>query len=55
MPLVRRTLAIFLKAEFGFFGVSVLTDKHTPRLCGFDCKMGALLFFVFCFLPCLII
>jgi hypothetical protein len=32
--LVNRTLAIFRKAEFGFFGVVVLTFKHTPRLKG---------------------
>ena len=29
-PLVSLTLAIFLRAEFGFFGVVVLTTVHTP-------------------------
>jgi hypothetical protein len=29
------TRATFRKAEFGFFGVMVLTNKHTPRFCGF--------------------
>jgi TRAP-type C4-dicarboxylate transport system permease large subunit len=32
MPLERRTLAIFLKAELGFFGVMVVTLTQTPRL-----------------------
>jgi hypothetical protein len=32
--LVSFTLAIFRKAEFGFFGVVVLTFKQTPRLKG---------------------
>jgi hypothetical protein len=32
--LVRRTLAIFLSAEFGFLGVVVLTLTQTPRLKG---------------------
>jgi hypothetical protein len=26
--------AILRRAEFGFFGVVVLTTVHTPRLCG---------------------
>lgn len=34
IPFVRRTLAIFLKAEFGFFGVTVLTTEHTPLFWG---------------------
>lgn len=34
MPLVRRTRAIFLMAEFGFFGVLVVTLVQTPRLKG---------------------
>ena len=34
IPLDRRTLAIFRRAEFGFFGVLVLTAVHTPRFCG---------------------
>src|SRR4030042_523557 len=34
MPLVKRTLATFRKAEFGFLGVTVKTFKQTPRLNG---------------------
>ncbi len=34
MPLDSRTLAIFRSAEFGFFGVVVVTFMHTPRLNG---------------------
>lgn len=34
MPLVSRTRAIFRTAEFGFFGVVVVTFVHTPRLNG---------------------
>lgn len=34
MPFVRRTRAILRIAEFGFFGVIVVTFKHTPRLYG---------------------
>ena len=41
MPLVNRILAILRKAEFGFFGVVVLTDKHTPRLKGEEWVTGA--------------
>ena len=33
-PLLRRTRAIFRKAEFGFLGVIVLTWRQTPRFCG---------------------
>src|SRR3989338_2071471 len=32
MPLVKRTLATFRSAEFGFLGVMVFTTVHTPRL-----------------------
>lgn len=32
MPLERRTRAILRKAEFGFLGVMVLTERQTPRL-----------------------
>src|SRR3954471_24269301 len=31
---VRRTRAIFRRAEFGFFGVIVRTWRHTPRFWG---------------------
>src|SRR6266446_4757598 len=34
MPLVRRTRATFLRAEFGFFGVDVNTRTQTPRFWG---------------------
>jgi hypothetical protein len=34
LPLVSLTLAIFRRAEFGFFGVCVLTIRHTPRFWG---------------------
>ena len=34
IPFVRRTRAIFRIAEFGFFGVFVVTFIHTPRLKG---------------------
>src|SRR3990172_1720364 len=57
MPLVRRTRAIFRKAEFGFFGVIVRTTVHTPRFCRFrsvfnvNRSAGALVFFVCCLRP----
>jgi hypothetical protein len=38
--LERRTLAIFLRAELGFFGVAVLTAVQTPRFCGADASIG---------------
>ncbi len=31
---MRRTWATFLNAEFGFFGVLVVTFTHTPLFCG---------------------
>src|SRR3954464_9186495 len=34
LPLERRTRAILRRAELGFFGVMVLTCRHTPRFCG---------------------
>ena len=61
---VSLTLAIFLKAELGFLGVSVLTTRHTPLFWGADwfntflCNVltpfwraGAVDFFVETFLP----
>ena len=36
IPLERRTLAIFLRAELGFLGVAVLTAVQTPLFCGAD-------------------
>ncbi len=40
MPLVKRTRAIFLMAEFGFLGVLVVTLVQTPRLKGALKKIG---------------
>jgi len=40
MPLVSRTRATFLRAEFGFFGVEVYTRVQTPRRCGHDTSAG---------------
>src|SRR5262245_10457678 len=40
VPLDSRTRAIFRRAEFGFFGVIVLTCRHTPRFCGHPCMAG---------------
>jgi len=34
IPLLSRTRATFLSAEFGFFGVTVRTWRQTPRFCG---------------------
>jgi hypothetical protein len=34
IPFVRRTRATFRSAEFGFFGVRVMTCRQTPRRCG---------------------
>jgi len=43
MPLVKRTLAILRKAEFGFFGVMVVTLRQTPRFCGLGRLTGMFL------------
>ena len=40
IPFVRRTLAIFRMAEFGFLGVLVVTLVQTPRLKGELKKIG---------------
>lgn len=40
MPFVRRTLAIFRRAELGFFGVVVETLTQTPRLKGEEKNTG---------------
>jgi hypothetical protein len=42
--LVNLTLATFLRAEFGFFGVVVYTLTHTPRFWGDPFKAGVLVF-----------
>src|SRR5262245_20428837 len=39
-PLESRTRATFRSAEFGFFGVIVLTTVQTPRFCGQPCMAG---------------
>lgn len=44
IPLLRRTLVTFRRAEFGFFGVVVYTRMQTPRRCGQDCSAGVLAF-----------
>jgi hypothetical protein len=41
MLLLKRTLAIFRKAEFGFLGVMVRTWVQTPRFCG-DPSLGSM-------------
>jgi hypothetical protein len=44
MPLANRTLAIFLNAELGFFGVAVFTWMQTPRFCGEPLPQSILFF-----------
>src|SRR5262249_52651319 len=39
-PLDSRTRATLRSAEFGFFGVMILTCKQTPRFCGQPCRAG---------------
>src|SRR5271165_2277005 len=39
-PLVKRTFATFRNAEFGFFGVRVITCTQTPRRCGQSASAG---------------
>src|SRR6185295_14765690 len=39
-PFVRRTLATFRSAEFGFLGVVVYTRVQTPRRNGLDLSAG---------------
>src|SRR6266699_1069300 len=39
-PLVKRTFATLRSAEFGFFGVRVITCTHTPRRCGQSVSAG---------------
>src|ERR1019366_1294218 len=40
MPLDKRTRATLRSAELGFFGVMILTCKHTPRFCGHPVMAG---------------
>jgi hypothetical protein len=44
MPFVKRTLATFLRAEFGFFGVVVYTLTQTPLFWGQDLSAGLFVF-----------
>jgi hypothetical protein len=44
MPLVSRTRATLRSAEFGFFGVCVMTRVHTPRFCGAPRRAGVFAF-----------
>ncbi len=46
-PLLNRTRVIFRKAEFGFLGVMVRTNKQTPCFCGHFSSTGLLVVF-FC-------
>ena len=50
-PFVSLTLAIFLNAELGFFGVVVLTTVQTPLLCGHSFSAGAVDLLTTVFLP----
>jgi hypothetical protein len=54
LPFDNRTLATFLKAEFGFLGVLVITCKQTPFLCEHFSKSGLLLLLLEPTLPFLI-
>ena len=44
IPLVSRTRATFRSAEFGFFGVWVMTRVQTPRFCGAPASAGVFRF-----------
>jgi hypothetical protein len=46
VPPVKRTRAIFRRAELGFFGVVVETLVQTPLFCGEPSSAGAVDFFV---------
>ena len=50
-PFVSLTLATFLQAELGFFGVVVLTTVQTPLLCGHSFNAGAVDLLAADFLP----
>jgi hypothetical protein len=50
-PLVNLTLATFLIAELGFFGVVVYTRVHTPLRWGQESKAADLLFLAIECLP----
>jgi hypothetical protein len=54
IPLDNRTLATFRSAEFGFFGVNVITRVQTPLFWGHDCNAGDEVFLYDFFLPFLI-
>jgi hypothetical protein len=44
MPFVSRTRATFRSAEFGFFGVCVITRVQTPRFWGAPRRAGVFIF-----------
>jgi len=48
---VKRTLATFLNAEFGFLGVVVYTRVQTPLRCGHESKARDLLLVLMTFRP----
>jgi hypothetical protein len=50
-PFVNRTFATFRMAEFGFFGVRVMTCKQTPRRNGAFSRAGDLLLYFNLFRP----
>jgi hypothetical protein len=51
LPFVNRTFATLRSAEFGFFGVRVITCTQTPRRCGQFTSAGDLDFTVTFFRP----
>ena len=51
MPFVSRTRATLRRAEFGFFGVCVMTRVQTPRFCGAPRSAGVFAFTFGVFLP----
>src|SRR5208282_3531914 len=51
MPFVSRTRATLRRAEFGFFGVTVITRVQTPRFWGQFCRAGAFVFLWMAFRP----
>src|SRR5688500_14731262 len=50
-PFVKRTFATLRMAEFGFFGVRVMTCKQTPRRNGAFSRAGDLLLYFNLFRP----
>jgi hypothetical protein len=48
MPLLNRTLAVFLSPEFGFLGLVIPTRKHTPFIAGLLTSCGETFLRAFC-------